>query len=164
MARIDNFKGKNGINDLSKRPEDINRSGRKPSIKIQLQKDLSNSDELFIPNKRIVKRAKNGVTIKATTVEQIAAKLFELARSKDGNLSVKAIKLIIESVDGIDLNINDPNQVEKKHGFMLFEVDLSILSYKTLEDLDSHSQDGKINFNKISCAAAREFLQYGKVL
>lgn len=92
---------KSNSSGFDKNPDNINRKGRKPSIRKQLE-DLLNSDGgLTIPASQVIKTNDDGsVVIKVPTQMQMAMKLSSWAMSKKGNDSLKAIQMIMEQIDG----------------------------------------------------------------
>lgn len=81
--------------------QDPTRGGRKPSIKKQLQELLQANGEITIPKKDVIRVYKNGnVKLKLPTEMQLAMKLNSWALSQRGTDSIKALQLIIESIDG----------------------------------------------------------------
>lgn len=98
---IENFGEKINSNGLDRNPENINRDGRPPSIRTELRNVLEANGKMTIKAKDVYKIHKNGdVTIHVGKTESIVIKLMEWAMSKKGNESLKAIKMIMEQIDG----------------------------------------------------------------
>ncbi|WP_435134258.1 hypothetical protein [Formosa sp. A9] len=98
---IDNFGDKVNTNGFDKRPEDTNKGGRKPSIKNQMIELLESNGEMIIQPENVIKIEDNGsVRIKIATEMQLAMKLNDWAMSKKGSDSLKALQIILETIDG----------------------------------------------------------------
>jgi hypothetical protein len=75
--------------------------GRKPSIKKQLSELLLKDGEMVIEAENVISiNEDGGVTINLPTQMQIAIQLQNWALSNKGNDSIKAIQLIMETLDG----------------------------------------------------------------
>ncbi|WP_417237216.1 hypothetical protein [Bizionia paragorgiae] len=98
---IQNFGNKINTNGFDKRPENINQNGRPYSIKTDLKNILETDGTMEVKADQIVKKHKNGnITIQLPFTETIAIRLLDWAMSKKGNDSLKAIKMIMEQIDG----------------------------------------------------------------
>jgi len=77
------------------------KTGRKPSIKNQLKELMLKNGELIIPKDQVIKVEDNGdVVIKTPTEMQLALKLKQMAMNGRGSITLKAIQLIMEQIDG----------------------------------------------------------------
>ena len=98
---IQNFGDKINTNGFDKRPEHINQKGRPYSIKTDLKNILETDGTMEVKAEQIVKKHKNGnITIQLPFRETIAIRLLEWAYCKKGNDSLKAIKMIMEQIEG----------------------------------------------------------------
>lgn len=94
-----NIKGTDG-NTFTSENQPKNR-GRKPSIKKQLETLLDANGTLKIDAKNVVSIEEDGsVIIQVPTQMQLAMHLQRLAMSGKNNVSLNALKLILEQFDG----------------------------------------------------------------
>ncbi len=101
MEQIDNFGDKRNTNGFDKNPENINREGRPASIKKDLKQILEANGEITIKAENVLHIYDNGdVTIRLAKSETLAIKLLEWAMSRNGSDSIKAIKMIMEQIEG----------------------------------------------------------------
>lgn len=98
---ISNFGNKINTNGFDKNPENINRDGRPISVKADLKRILEGNGQITIKASNVLKCHENGdVTIHLVKSETLAMKLMEWAMSKSGSDSIKAIKMIMEQIEG----------------------------------------------------------------
>lgn len=98
---IANFGDKLNTNGFDKNPENINKDGRPVSIREQLKDLLEAEGNVTMPANQVVSINDDGsVTLKLPTQMQLAMKLSSWAMSKKGNDSIKAIKMIMEQIEG----------------------------------------------------------------
>ena len=98
-------KGKLGPEDntagFQVNPQNINKKGRPPSIRRHLKELLELEGKMVIPHLSILETKKNGdVVISIPNQEKIALKLQQLAMSGKGSVTLRAIKMIIEQLEG----------------------------------------------------------------
>lgn len=87
-------------NTFSSTNQPANR-GRKPSIKNQLKKLLESDGKLKIPKEQIISIEPDGaVIIKMPTEMQLAMKLKQIAMGGKNQITLKAIQMIMEQIDG----------------------------------------------------------------
>lgn len=98
--RIKNLKDKINTNGFDKNPENINKNGRKPSIKKELEKIALMDGIMTLPRSQVISIDNKEVKIKLPKQDALALKLFSWAMSKKGNDSIKAIQMIMEQFDG----------------------------------------------------------------
>lgn len=100
MAKGD-FGNKRNSNGFDKRPLDAKKGGRKPSIKNQLKELLLSDGKLKIQAKDVISIEDDGsVIIQIPTQMQLAMKLKQLAMGGKNNVTLNAIKTILEQFDG----------------------------------------------------------------
>ncbi len=98
---IENFGEKANTNGFDRNPENINREGRPASIKKDLKHILEANGEISIKAENVLHIHDNGdVTIRLAKSETLAIKLLEWAMSRNGSDSIKAIKMIMEQIEG----------------------------------------------------------------
>lgn len=98
---IENFGAMANTNGFDKNPENINREGRPISVKEDLKRLLSNNGGILIPASNVLETHDNGdIIISLPKSETLAIKLLEWATSDKGNDSIKAIKMIMEQMEG----------------------------------------------------------------
>jgi len=98
---VENFGDKINTNGLDKNPQNINKKGQPVSIRAQLKDLLEADGNVTIPASQVIKVHDDGsVTLKLPTQMQLAMKLSSWAMSKKGNDSLKAIQMIMETIDG----------------------------------------------------------------
>ena len=98
-------KGKLGpednTNGFDKNPQNINKKGRPPSIRRHLKELLELEGRMVIPALSILETRESGdVVISIPNQEKIALKLQQLAMSGKGSVTLRAIKMIIEQLEG----------------------------------------------------------------
>lgn len=99
MGKEKNFGNKINTNGFDKNPQNI--GNRKPSIKKQLETLLDANGTLKIDAKNVVSIEEDGsVIIQVPTQMQLAMHLQRLAMSGKNNVSLNALKLILEQFDG----------------------------------------------------------------
>jgi len=97
---IHNHKNAN-TNGFDKNPQNINKKGQPVSIRAQLKDLLEADGNVTIPASQVIKVHDDGsVTLKLPTQMQLAMKLSSWAMSKKGTDSLKAIQMIMETIDG----------------------------------------------------------------
>lgn len=129
---IENFGDKVNTNGFDKRPEDINKEGRKPSIKRQLIELLESNGELTIQPDDVISIEEDGsVKIKVPTEMQLALKLKQWAMSKRGNDSIKALQIIMEQIDG---KANQTMDISTPHLNSNMEKVTIVIKERKLED------------------------------
>lgn len=84
---------------FDKHPENINKKGRPPSIKKQLEKIMLKDGELPIPKNQMVRETDTHFIFKIPTEEALALKLVNMAMAKGAN-GFNALKLMLETFDG----------------------------------------------------------------
>lgn len=88
-------------NGFDKRPADAKKGGRPKGVKNGLIEILNSEKKLVIKATNVSKIHSNGdVTLNVPEVDEIALRLVELTRSKQGSTAISAIKLIMEHLDG----------------------------------------------------------------
>ena len=98
---VENFGDKINTNGLDKNPQNINKKGQPVSIRAQLKDLLEAEGNITMPRSQVVKINEDGsVVLKLPTQMQLAMKLSSWAMSKKGNDSLKAIQMIMETIDG----------------------------------------------------------------
>lgn len=126
--RIKNLGNKANTAGFDKNPQNINRNGRPPSIRRQLQDLLESEGSITIPSNQVVQINEDGsVILDMPTQMQLAVKLASWAMSEEGNNSLRAIKMIMEQIDG------KPEQVVKTDYTSLTDEELED-EIKALED------------------------------
>ena len=95
MPKPENIIGKG----FDKRPENINKKGRPPSIKNELKSILLKDGELPIPKNALMRETETHYFFKLPTQEALAMKLVSMAMSKNAN-TFNALKLLLETFDG----------------------------------------------------------------
>lgn len=111
---LENFGDKRNTNGLDKNPSNINKAGRKPSLKKQLSEIITEDGYITFDIKDCTITDKT-VTVQVTRERQIAAKLIEWAMSSKGSDSIKAIQLILEHLDGKpkqSVEISEPIEIK----------------------------------------------------
>ena len=99
MGGYKKIKGTDG-NTFSSTNQPANR-GRHPSIKTQLKELLYADGNITIQNTQVIRVNEDGsVVLKLPTQMQLAMKLSSWAMSKKGSDSLKAIQMIMETIDG----------------------------------------------------------------
>jgi len=97
---IHNHKNAN-TNGFDKNPQNINKKGQPVSIRAQLKDLLEADGNVRIPARQVIKVHDDGsVTLKLPTQMQLAMQLSSWAMSKKGTDSLKAIQMIMETIDG----------------------------------------------------------------
>ena len=97
---IHNHKNAN-TNGFDKNPQNINKKGQPVSIRAQLKDLLEADGNVRIPARQVIKVHYDGsVTLKLPTQMQLAMQLSSWAMSKKGTDSLKAIQMIMETIDG----------------------------------------------------------------
>ena len=91
---------KAGTNGLDKRPEDINKKGRRPSIKKELEQIAQLDGVMRIEAENIEIQKDGSAIIKLPKLNALALKLWEWAMSNKGGDSIKAIEMIMNTFDG----------------------------------------------------------------
>ena len=117
-------------NGLDKNPQNINKNGRKPSLKKQLAKiGLSEGYMTFEPEEcEVLEDGK--LRVKVPKEAQMAMKVFKIAMKGNDTAALNAIKLYAETFDGKpDQNINLNGTVT------IQEIDASKLSPEQIEAL-----------------------------
>lgn len=99
---------------------DPTKGGRKPSIRKQLEELMSKEGKITIPAKQVTKIDEDGnVTIVLPTQMQMAMKLASWAMSNKGTDSIKAIQMVMETLDG------KPKQtIEQEHKDKVLKVEI----------------------------------------
>ncbi len=98
---IENFGDKINTNGFAQNPENINTKGRPVSIRTDLKTILEGNGEMTIEAKNVSKIHEDGsVTVKLPQTESIVLRLLEWTNSDKGNESLKAIGMIMETIDG----------------------------------------------------------------
>ena len=98
---VENFGDKINTNGLDKNPQNINKKGQPVSIRAQLKDLLEADGNVRIPARQVIKVHDDGsVTLKLPTQMQLAMQLSSWAMSKKGTDSLKAIQMIMETIDG----------------------------------------------------------------
>lgn len=77
----------------------INREGRKPSLKKQLEK-VALSDGWLTFDIKDVQILEDKIKVKVPKEEAMALKMFQIAMGKNPNAAMNAIKLYLETFDG----------------------------------------------------------------
>lgn len=117
---IENFGTKRNTNGFDKNPGNINKEGRPLSIRTDIKTILEGNGEMTIEAKNVSKIHENGnITIHLPTSEGLAVRLLEWVNSDKGNESLKAIRMIMETIDGkptqeIDVNTNQMTPEERR--------------------------------------------------
>lgn len=73
---------------------------RKPSIRTALKNILEGFGTMAIPKAAIQREDDENIYVKVPNETQLALKLMNTAMNRGGHVSLKAIEMIIESVDG----------------------------------------------------------------
>jgi len=94
-----NITPEDNTNGFQKNPQNINRKGRKPSLKKQLEK-VALSDGWLTFDKKDVQILDNSIKVKVPKEEAMALKMFQIAMGKNPNAAMNAIKLYLETFDG----------------------------------------------------------------
>ena len=98
---------------------DPTKGGRPVSIRAQLKDLLEAEGNVTMPANQVVKvNADGSVVLKLPTQMQLAMKLSSWAMSKKGGDSLKAIQMIMETIDGkpnqpIDINQEPITRIER---------------------------------------------------
>ena len=141
--KIDRIKGIRGGFDVN--PQNINKKGRPLTITNELKKSLEANGLLRIPihklvgieaaNEKIRKVRKNksdvSVVLEVATIKGISAKLLDLAMTGRDNVTVAALKEVINRHDGVLSNVTVQNNYQQNN--FGHDLDLSKLSTKELE-------------------------------
>ena len=82
-------------------PQNINKKGRPPSIRNTLKELLQGEGKLVIPEANVLEKKEDGsVVIMVPDEKKIALKLKQLAMSGKGMVTLRAINMIMEQLDG----------------------------------------------------------------
>ena len=86
---------------FDKNPQNINRKGRPPSIRNTLRELLQGDGKLVVPALNVIEKKEDGsVVIMVPDEKKIALKLKQLAMSGKGMVTLRAIQMIMEQLDG----------------------------------------------------------------
>jgi len=96
---IENFGDKRNTNGLDKNPNNINKKGRTPSLKRQLEKIALSDGWLTVDIKDVI-IDDDVVKIKIPKEEAMALRIFKIAMGKNPSAAMSAIKLYLETFDG----------------------------------------------------------------
>jgi len=94
-----NIRPEDSTNGFDKNPQNINREGRKPSLKKQLEK-VALSDGWLTFDIKDVQILEDKIKVKVPKEEAMALKMFQIAMGKNPNAAMNAIKLYLETFDG----------------------------------------------------------------
>ena len=94
-----NITPEDNTNGFQKNPQNINRKGRKPSLKKQLEK-VALSDGWLTFDIKDVQILEDKIKVKVPKEEAMALKMFQIAMGKNPNAAMNAIKLYLETFDG----------------------------------------------------------------
>lgn len=78
-----------------------NMGKRKPSIKKAIEKMLAGDGVIAMPKSRLVREDDEFYYLRVPNEEALATKLMNLAMSRGGHVSLKAIEMIMQRTDGI---------------------------------------------------------------
>lgn len=99
--KLDNFKGKRGINGLAENPQNINKKGRPVSIRNEIKTLLEKDGSTRIPANQVINVNEDGsVDIKIPTKVMVAMRLLGWVGNRNGHHSLKAIQMAMEQIDG----------------------------------------------------------------
>lgn len=98
---VKNFGNKINTAGFDKNPENINREGRPASIRTDLKNMLGSDGEITIKAENVTSINEDGsVTVKLAQTESIVLRLLDWVNSDKGSESLKAIQMIMETIDG----------------------------------------------------------------
>lgn len=110
MANPENLIGKG----FDKNPQNINRQGRKPSLKKQLAKVALSDGWLTFEAKDVEVLGDGRVKVKVPKEEAMALKMFQIAMGKNPNAAMSAIKVYLETFDGKATQKNEHSGLDGK--------------------------------------------------
>ena len=118
-----NIKGSDNTGGFQVNPQNINKSGRGPSLKRALREMLEMKGELVIEKKNVIAVNEDGsIRIKIPDEGLIILKLKQWLMSKNPTASMKAIQLVFEYTDG------------KPHQSLSIETDQPVITYEVTDD------------------------------